>query len=71
MKKLIFTLAAVFAASFMFAQIQVTGDITTNTTWTANNRYELKNIIFVTNNATLTIEPGTVIMGDSSTKVRW
>ncbi|MGV3597957.1 MAG: PKD domain-containing protein [Bacteroidota bacterium] len=68
MKKLFFTLLAVFAASFMFGQIVVNADITTNTTWTANNRYELKNIVFVTNGATLTIEPGTVIMGDSATK---
>jgi hypothetical protein len=40
------------------------GDITTNTTWTANNVYLLDDgYVYVTNNATLTIEPGTVIRG--------
>ncbi len=40
------------------------GDITTNTTWTKNNVYLLNDgYIYVTNNATLTIEPGTVIRG--------
>lgn len=40
------------------------GDITTNTTWTANNVYLLNDgYVYVTNNATLTIEPGTVIRG--------
>lgn len=47
--------------------VDVTANITTNTTWTANNVYLLKGVIFVTNNATLTIEPGTVIMGDKAT----
>lgn len=35
------------------------GDITTNTTWTANNVYELQGIVRVTGGATLTIEAGT------------
>lgn len=40
------------------------GDITTNTTWTANNVYLLDDgYVYVTNNATLTIEAGTVIRG--------
>ncbi|MBJ7428383.1 MAG: PKD domain-containing protein, partial [Bacteroidia bacterium] len=40
------------------------GDITTNTTWTKNNVYLLNDgYVYVTNNATLTIEPGTVIRG--------
>jgi hypothetical protein len=40
------------------------GDITTNTTWTANNVYLLDDgYVYVTNGATLTIEPGTVIRG--------
>lgn len=37
--------------------------ITTNTTWTSNNTYLLDSILYVSNNATLTIEPGTVIRG--------
>jgi hypothetical protein len=45
-----------------------TAGITTNTTWTANNKYLLKGFVYVTSGATLTIEPGTVIVGDKDTK---
>ena len=45
----------------------ITGDITTNQTWTANNRYLLSGFVYV-KNATLTIEPGTIIKGVSGTK---
>ena len=44
----------------------IIANITTNTTWTAGNVYLLQGQIFVKNNATLTIEPGTIIMGDKS-----
>jgi PKD repeat protein len=47
--------------------VDVTTDITSNTTWTANNVYHLKGLIYVKNGATLTIQPGTVIMGDKAT----
>lgn len=47
--------------------VPVTQDITANTTWTANNVYLLQGFIHVTNGATLTIEPGTVIQGDFNT----
>jgi PKD repeat protein len=49
------------------SNVDVTADITTNTTWTSDKVYLLKGIIYVTNGATLTIEPGTVIMGDKAT----
>lgn len=39
------------------------GDITADTTWTANNVYILKGQVFV-RNATLTIQPGTVVKGE-------
>ncbi len=42
--------------------------ITTNTTWTKDNIYILKNKVFVTNGATLTIEPGTKIYSTLDTK---
>ena len=45
----------------------VTGDITTNTTWRADTTYVLKGFIHVANGATLTIDPGTVIRGDFGT----
>lgn len=43
--------------------VQVSADVTTNTTWSAANIYQLTRIISVANAATLTIEPGTVIIG--------
>lgn len=46
----------------------VSGSITQNTTWTANNKYVLTGFVYVENGATLTIEPGTVIKGDKATK---
>ncbi len=46
------------------SNVDVTANITANTTWTAGNTYLLKTQIYVTNNAVLTIEPGVVIRGD-------
>lgn len=46
--------------------VTITTSITTNTTWTANNIYLIQGQIYVKNGATLTIEPGTVIMGDKN-----
>ncbi|MBL7827854.1 MAG: hypothetical protein JNJ57_14590, partial [Saprospiraceae bacterium] len=50
------------------AQVVVSGDISTNTTWTKNNTYLLSGFVYVTGGATLTIEAGTVIKGDKATK---
>lgn len=44
--------------------VNIDAAITTNTTWTANNLYVLKGLIYVKNGATLTIEAGTLIEGD-------
>lgn len=41
----------------------VTGNITSDTTWTADTLYVMGATIFVQNGATLTIEPGTVVLG--------
>ena len=41
--------------------VNVTTDITTNTTWTSGNVYLISGIRFVSSNAILTIEPGTII----------
>lgn len=49
-------------------QITVSGDITSDVTWYANARYFLSGFVYVKNNATLTIEPGTIIKGVSGTK---
>jgi hypothetical protein len=48
--------------------VEVTGDISTATTWKADKIYLLKGFVYVTSNATLTIEPGTIIKGDKVTK---
>ncbi|MCU0442424.1 MAG: T9SS type A sorting domain-containing protein [Bacteroidia bacterium] len=45
-------------------KVVVSGNISSNTTWTKNNWYELTGTVHVTNGATLTIEPGTVIRGN-------
>ncbi|MDO8541804.1 MAG: hypothetical protein Q7S40_15315 [Opitutaceae bacterium] len=49
------------------ANINAARTITANTTWTKDNTYLLQGYTFVINNATLTIEPGTVIKGKVST----
>ncbi|MFN9325963.1 MAG: hypothetical protein ACK6A5_11335, partial [Flavobacteriales bacterium] len=48
--------------------IEVTANITTNTTWTSNNKYLLKGFIYIEDGATLTIQAGTIIKGDKPTK---
>ncbi len=55
------SLAAAVLSSAAAAQVNVSSNITTSTTWTANNVYNLVGQIYVTNGATLTIEPGTLI----------
>ena len=58
------------ATTFAFGgnqSVDVTSDITTSTTWRAENTYVLKGFIHVANGATLTIEPGTTIKGDFNT----
>ncbi|OFY66606.1 MAG: hypothetical protein A2Y71_02205 [Bacteroidetes bacterium RBG_13_42_15] len=49
-------------------QITVSGDITSDTKWYSNARYFLSGFVYVKNNATLTIEEGTIIKGVSGTK---
>ncbi|MEM8712728.1 MAG: hypothetical protein AAGG01_17390, partial [Planctomycetota bacterium] len=58
------TLAALLLVStppFATAQVSVTADIASSTTWTADNVYSLEQQIYVLPGATLTIEPGTRI----------
>ncbi len=70
MKKLLLGLAAI-AASFTAMQAQVitvSGEITTNTTWTNDNIYLLNGFVYVEDGADLTIEAGTLIKGDLASK---
>ena len=48
--------------------LTIKGSITSNTTWAAKNKYLLEGFVYVEAGATLTIEPGTIIKGDKSTK---
>ncbi|WP_208394680.1 hypothetical protein [Mucilaginibacter gilvus] len=48
--------------------VEVSGDIATSTTWTADKIYTLKGFVYVTNGATLTIEAGTIVKGDKASK---
>ena len=47
-------------------QVNVQSNITSDTTWTADNVYVLLAPIFVETGATLTIEPGTTILGEKA-----
>ena len=59
-----------FLLNTLFAQVVVNTNITANTTWTNDNIYLLQGgCLFVTDNAILTIEPGTIIKGDQSALV--
>jgi len=72
MKKILLMSAIILGGIFsLSAQITtISGDITTNTTWTKNNIYSLTGgFVYVTSNAILTIEPGTLIKGNASTLV--
>ncbi|MDA0349410.1 MAG: hypothetical protein O3C20_18615 [Verrucomicrobia bacterium] len=63
MKNLISILATMAVMSSVYAaDVPVTANITTNTTWTADNEYLLGQPVFVTDEAILTIEPGTRIL---------
>lgn len=48
--------------------VKLSGDISSDMTLTADKKYLLSGFVYVTKGATLTIEPGTIIFGDKSTK---
>jgi PKD repeat protein len=69
MKNFLSVLILLSLQSICFAaDVSVTGEITSNTTWTNNNIYTLNSFVYVKNGATLTIEPGTLIKGDKTNK---
>lgn len=70
MKKLLLIIA-LFTVPFLTdaqSTITVSGDITSNTTWTSNNQYVLSGFVYVTSGAELFIQPGTIIKGDKTSK---
>ena len=61
-------LALLSIATVANAQVDtLQGAITSNKTLSANTIHILKGFVYVKNNATLTIEPGTIIKGDKAT----
>lgn len=54
-------------AAYGTPTVNVSGTISTNTTWTRNNVYLLQGLVYIDSLVTLTIEPGTVIRGDFNT----
>ena len=56
-----------FTHCLFSADVTVSTDISTDTVWTADNEYILEKPIYVINDATLTIEPGTTIYGTKTT----
>ena len=47
--------------------VTISGNITTNTTWTPDNTYLISGLVYVNSGVTLTIKPGTVIRGLANT----
>jgi hypothetical protein len=48
------------------ANVTVSGSISSNTTWTRNNVYQLSGLVYVDSLVTLTIESGTIIRGGTT-----
>ena len=57
--------AGAFAGSAQAAEVLVTSNITTSTTWTSADTYNLQGQIYVMPGATLTIEAGTIVASDA------
>ena len=67
MLSLIFFLA-LLGLNTVAQDVSIEGDITSNTTFTADNTYLLKGFVRVQSGATLTIEAGTFIFGENSSQ---
>ncbi|MBL7774560.1 MAG: T9SS C-terminal target domain-containing protein, partial [Saprospiraceae bacterium] len=65
---LLLALLAGFGLQVSAQIVNVSGDISSNQTWTKDKTYLLNGFVYVTNGAKLTIEPGTVIKGDKTSK---
>jgi hypothetical protein len=70
MKKITLSMIGLICGLSLFAQtpvqktvVNVTGNITSNQTWTEDKIYLLSGIVRIQDNVTLTIEPGTVVKG--------
>ena len=52
------------STNYPATNVTVSGNITSNTTWTSNNTYLLSGTVYVDSGITLTIQPGTIIRGN-------
>jgi hypothetical protein len=72
MKKLLLLFAVLLLSKVSFGQINpndvitLSGEIKSDMTLSSHKAYLLKGFVYVKNNATLTIQPGTIIMGEKS-----
>lgn len=57
-----------YATNTAVSTTEISGEITTDQHWTADQHYLLKGYVYVTSGTTLTIDAGTVIKGDKGTK---
>ena len=57
-------IASLLSGKAAAGTINVESNITSDTTWSSSNTYVLTDIIYVTGDATLTIEAGTTIKGE-------
>lgn len=67
-KVVLWMVATICVAAVGFAgaaEVLITEDISTSTTWTADNVYNLQKQVYVLPGATLTIEPGTLLQSTS------
>ncbi len=55
--------AAYFKFGVVDGEVNVSGNIETSTTWVNTKAYRVSGLVYVRNNATLTIEPGTFVIG--------
>lgn len=58
--------SAYYKVSVVTEFVNVSGNIESSVTWVNTKAYRVSGIVFVRNNAVLTIEPGTVILGQPS-----
>ncbi len=65
---LLCTLLLTYNLEAQLPQVTVSGEITSNTTWTNDNIYILNGFVYVEDGADLTIEAGTIIRGQNDTK---
>ncbi|MFI4854867.1 MAG: right-handed parallel beta-helix repeat-containing protein [Phycisphaerales bacterium JB065] len=64
-------IGGLFLAAAASGQTLVGGSITSDTTWTlANSPYEMVSTVVVNNGATLTVEPGVIVRGNSNTTLQ-